>query len=113
MLSAKNRLNKREVERIFRKGANLSESFLYARFLENKAKRSRFAIIVSKKIHSGAVERNRLRRKTYAILQELMPNFSDRNLDMAIGYRSAPKSEEEIAPIIEKDLKKTGNLSKF
>ena len=39
-------------------------------------KSSRFAIVVSKKVHKSAVGRNRIRRRTYEIIRHEMPHFT-------------------------------------
>ena len=39
-------------------------------------KSSRFAIVVSKKVHKSAVGRNRIRRRTYEIVRQEQPFFN-------------------------------------
>ena len=46
-------------------------------------KSSRFAIVVSKKVHKSAVGRNRIRRRTYEIIRHEMPYF-DKTCDAAL-----------------------------
>jgi len=46
-------------------------------------KNSRFAVIVSKKVHKAAVGRNRIRRRVYEIIRDAQPHF-DSTIDLAI-----------------------------
>ena len=47
------------------------------KFIANKKRRqSRFAVIVSKKVHKSAVGRNRIRRRLYEIVRTEQPKFS-------------------------------------
>jgi ribonuclease P protein component len=36
---------------------------------------SRFAVVVSKKVHKGAVGRNRIRRRVYEVIRSELPRF--------------------------------------
>lgn len=38
--------------------------------------KSRFAVVVSKKVHKSAVGRNRIRRRVYEILRQEIPHFT-------------------------------------
>ncbi len=70
MLSAKNRLhNRQDIEKVFRQGRGTHGQFLSVKFLPNNLNHSRFAIIVSKKVSSNAVERNRIKRQVREILR--------------------------------------------
>lgn len=44
--------------------------------IENKKRiHSRFAVIVSKKVHKSAVKRNRVRRRLYEIVRHMLPQI--------------------------------------
>lgn len=66
-------------------------------------KHSRFAIIVSKKVHKSAVGRNRVRRRVYEIIRAAQPHF-DKTIDLAVIVTSgemimAPHQELEQSVI--------------
>lgn len=42
----------------------------------HRRKNSRFAVVVSKKVHKSAVGRNRIRRRVYEIIRYEAPHFS-------------------------------------
>ena len=44
---------------------------------------SRFAVIVSKKVHKSAVGRNRIRRRTYEMLRQIQPHLPE-TTDIAV-----------------------------
>lgn len=46
-------------------------------------KHSRFAVVVSKKVHKSAVGRNRIRRRIYEIIRQELPNM-DEAYDVAV-----------------------------
>ena len=39
-------------------------------------KHSRFSVVVSKKVHKGAVGRNRIRRRVYEIIRQELPKVT-------------------------------------
>lgn len=62
-----------------------------------RRKHSRFAVVVSKKVHKGAVGRNRIRRRIYEIIRHELPAFNGVH-DVAIivvssDVRSLPADE--------------------
>ncbi len=64
MLSKANRLgNKKDIERVFKKGKGFKEDFLILKIVKNNLDRTRFTFIVSKKISTKASLRNKIRRK--------------------------------------------------
>ena len=48
-----------------------------------KRRHPRVAVVVSKKVHKGAVGRNRIRRRLYEIIRQELPKFYD-NQDVVI-----------------------------
>lgn len=71
MLLKKNRVTKKDIEEIFKKGSSVFSSNLNLRFLSNsKEKEPKIAFIVPKTVSKKAVVRNKLRRRGYQIIQK-------------------------------------------
>jgi ribonuclease P protein component len=104
MLSRNYRLTKQNVGRVFKKGRGVSGAFLRIKFMQNRTDHPRFSITCSNKVAPKAVTRNRLRRKTYTILAEIMPKV---NFDIAINYQKLP-NETHIKPALLDIFKKSG-----
>jgi len=100
MLASTYRLRKKEVERIYKKGHFLSQNFLNLRFLENRTNHFRFAIVIPKTVAKLATSRNRLKRKTSVVLENLLPHLSG-HLDCMIIFKKAP-DEIELEPVFTK-----------
>ena len=56
---------------VYRNGQSVRQQYFTLKYIANKRrKNSRFAVVVSKKVHKGAVGRNRIRRRMYEILRQ-------------------------------------------
>lgn len=56
---------------VFRRGSTVRDRFMALRYIKNQRRHSyRLAVTVSRKIHRSAVQRNRVRRRLYAIVQK-------------------------------------------
>jgi len=77
MLKKAERLSRKQLNYIFRKGKKKETDFFIAKFLPGKT--SRFAVVVSATLLAKAVERNHLRQQLYEIIrvdhQELVQNI--------------------------------------
>ncbi len=72
--------------------------YVTVRMIENpRRKHSRFAVVISKKVHKSAVGRNRIRRRVYEILRSQLPAFVQPT-DVAVIVTSG---EALMAPSIE------------
>ena len=69
MLSKSERLTKNQVEAVLAAGRRHSSQYFFATVLA--ASTPAFAIVVSKKTADTAVERNKLRRRTYSAIREV------------------------------------------
>lgn len=103
MLPSSYRLSKQNVVRVLKKGRGFSGAFLRIKFFSNKTDHPRFSVTCPNKVAPKAVTRNRLRRKTYSILSEIMlASSADRpkeNIDIAISYQKLPE-ETQIKPAL-------------
>lgn len=88
----KNRINKKkDFEKIFKNGKSAKGSFLILRFMENGLDTNRFAFIVSKKVSSKAVIRNKIRRR----LSEAVKDFKKENVGKDFVLVALPKIKEK------------------
>ena len=70
MLAEINRLKqKKDIERVFRKGENFKEDFLILKLAKNSLNKVRFAFIVSQKVSKKATIRNKIRRRLKDLAQ--------------------------------------------
>ena len=78
MIGAKLRFHGHGSLRYLYKNSDAVRSRLFTlRIITNPhRKSSRFAIVVSKKVHKSAVGRNRIRRRTYEIIRQEQPYFN-------------------------------------
>ena len=87
MLSRKNRLQKKDIERLFKKGRVARQDSLMTRISPNRTDHSRFAIVISKKVLPLATKRNHARRRIYQIIQDHESFWGNKNMDVAIYLR--------------------------
>lgn len=113
MLSSKQRLPRRQVEYILRKGFQTRSKLFITRYKPNNQTQNRFCVIVSKKVFKNAVDRNYLRRKIYEALRANEKQFllNNSNLDCIIIAKQNSKSlpykeiEEGIQQLLTKITK--------
>ncbi len=89
MLAKSHRLTSNEVGHIIQKGKKYHHEFLFVRVLPSYDQKSKFGIVISAKTVPHAVDRNRIRRQTYSVIQKHTSTtpFPFRTL---ISYRSNP-----------------------
>ena len=76
-LSKKYRLVSRsDFDKVFKEGKAVKGSFLFIKWLANEQGFPRFGFVVPKKVYSGAVDRNRLKR----VLSEIVNPYVKNNL---------------------------------
>ncbi len=76
MLLKKNRVTKKDIEEMFKKGSSVFSPNLNLRFLVNSTeKEPKVAFIVPKTVSKKAVIRNRLRRRGYQIIQKKLSSL--------------------------------------
>lgn len=108
MLPKENRLkNKKDFEKVFKKGKGCGEDFLYVKFLGNSLKDSRFGFIASTKFSKKAVERNKIKRALREAIKKRL-NLIKKGIDVIIiASPGLKKSKEEVLDKkIEKIFKK-------
>ncbi|OGI60356.1 hypothetical protein A2641_01405 [Candidatus Nomurabacteria bacterium RIFCSPHIGHO2_01_FULL_37_25] len=75
MLSKKNRVNTKEVKKIFTKSSFLNSPSFTFRYFKNNNKEIKISFIASKNIAKLAVKRNLLRRRGYSVLKKYIHEF--------------------------------------
>lgn len=84
---------------VYKNGKAFRSRLLTIKLTQNKhRKKSRFAVIISKKVLKSAVKRNRVRRRVYECIQPLIPKLNE-NYDVAFIISSG-----EVAFIDYKEL---------
>jgi ribonuclease P protein component len=83
MFAQKNRIkNKKEFEKIFKKGKGFDSDFLFLKVINNSLEYSRFAVVVSKKVSNKAVIRNKVKRRLREILKKRL--LDKKGLDIVL-----------------------------
>ncbi|HEX6416328.1 MAG TPA: ribonuclease P protein component [Candidatus Saccharimonadales bacterium] len=75
MLSAQHRFHGHgSLRYVYKNGQAVRSHLITVKYTSNPyRKHSRFAIVVSKKVHKSAVGRNRIRRRIYEIIRQELP----------------------------------------
>ena len=96
MLSGKYRFHSRGgVRFVYKNGKSVRGSKISLVYLsENRRRKSRFAVVVSKKVLKGAVGRNRIRRRVYEVIRAEMPKMKEM-VDVVVSIYSR---DVEIMP---------------
>lgn len=96
------RLRKNDIERIYKKGRNVSLDLFLVRFLPNHTSHARFCVVISKKVLPLAVDRNHTKRQIYSLIQKSEVLWKNKSLDIALVLKRYKK--EEINPNVIKIL---------
>ena len=111
MLPKKNRLNKKEVEFIFKKGKTHKEGFLLLKIIKYKElPYSSFSAVVPKKISKKAVERNKIKRR---IRESLRKKLSQIQPGFKGIFIALPEIINQDYKIIDKNINKIIITSKI
>src|SRR5688500_4337336 len=61
---------------VYKNGQAIRSHLITVKYTKNAhRKNSRFSVVVSKKVHKGAVGRNRIRRRLYEIIRQELPRI--------------------------------------
>ncbi len=61
---------------VYKNGQAIRSHLITIKYIKNShRKHSRFAVVVSKKVHKSAVGRNRIRRRLYEIIRQELPHI--------------------------------------
>lgn len=93
MLARIFRLQKKDVEKVYRKGRAIRFNNFLIRTSVNRANHARFAVIIPKKTLAKAVDRNKARREVYNEIFFLKNLWENVSLDVTISFRKYDKLE--------------------
>jgi ribonuclease P protein component len=105
MIAKEQRLAKRQIEYIQKKGSKFENKCFIVKH-KDALENGRYCIIISKKFASKAVERNKLRRQIYEAIRKNQPDSLSQNLILipkkGITDKSFAEIESEIIEIFNK-----------
>ncbi|MBI4032724.1 ribonuclease P protein component [Candidatus Berkelbacteria bacterium] len=78
----------RDFARIYRKGRSARSGFFRISWMDTRALQARVAVVVSRKLSTKAVKRNRIKRQVRAIVTELQPQVLP--VDLVIQIQPQP-----------------------
>ena len=90
MLPRSKRVSIHRFLEVIKKGEIIHSSFFTMRFVKTLSK-SRFAVSVPKKVAKTAVERNKIRRRVYTVLNGLIPQLEHGNYVVLIMKSGSEK----------------------
>ncbi len=106
MILRKNCLKKRkDFLTVFKEGEKIQGRFFYLKFIMKEEDLSRFGIVISKKVLRKATERNKIKRRTRAILREKILK-EKKGIDCVLFFHSVPNSFKILEEEIEKAFKR-------
>jgi ribonuclease P protein component len=96
---------------VYKNGQALRSHLVTIKYTSNPHRQySRFAVVVSKKVHKSAVGRNRIRRRLYEIVRHELPRFHSSH-DVAIMVFSSELislQTEELTEMIQQLFEQAG-----
>jgi ribonuclease P protein component len=99
---------------VYKNGQAIRTHTITIKYVKNPHRHhSRFAVVVSKKVHKSAVGRNRIRRRLYEIIRQEIPHIKSPH-DVAVMVFSSEvmtMPQEELVEAV-KQLFETGGLYK-
>jgi ribonuclease P protein component len=115
MLSFQNRFHGHgSLRYVYKNGQAVRSHLLTIKYIHNPhRKHSRFSVVVSKKVHKGAVGRNRIRRRLYEVIRHELPALKSSTDIVLIVFSSEiiTMSHEELVETI-RQLLSQGTLYK-
>lgn len=95
---------------VYRHGSTVRGQHLAVRFVRNDRRSDyRMAVIVSRKVHKSAVQRNRLRRRIYEIVRTGKPIPTPYDIVVTVfSDQVAALPPEELASLVRNLFKKAG-----
>ncbi len=97
MLPKKRRIQRSDFGQILKTGKSVSSSFLSFKYTRADLFQTSFSVVVSKAVSKKAVERNKLKRRIYAVITKLKNR-------VAPGYRAAFFIKKEAGTLSYKRL---------
>lgn len=100
---------------VYKNGRAIRTHLITLKYVSNLHRRhSRFSIVVSKKVHKGAVGRNRIRRRLYEVIRLELPRIASPH-DIALIVFSSEilaMPHEELASLVQNLFDQAGLYKK-
>ena len=108
MITQELRLKKAtDFSKVYKFGKSYNHTELYIKSLKNGYNKSKFAVVIPKKITKSAVKRNRARRRVYEILRINQPNMtSGYNIIITLKSDLSSLTPKQLTDILLQGLKK-------
>ncbi len=105
MLAKDHRLSKKDIELLFKQGEGFRTPFVFFRTRPTNIPRARFCIIFTKTVKMTSIERNRIRRLTYGVLQKYLEKFrTHRDYAVTITPKLIEQPQKKRREILEQSL---------
>jgi ribonuclease P protein component len=103
MLARSFRLQKKDIERIYKKGQSLRQENFLIRYLVNRSGHCRFSVVISKKVLALATDRNAAKRQIYQIISRSEALYKTKAQDVAIIVKryEGKNLEESLKQVFE------------
>ena len=77
MLAKKYKIkSSKEFQKIYKHSRKLNSNLLFVKFATNNYDISRFGVVVSRKVSSLAVKRNKIKRQIFSVLRDIVKQFN-------------------------------------
>ncbi len=100
MTPKKNRVDSRNIKKIFAEGKTLSSPLFNLRFIKSPLKLARISVVAPKNLANTAAKRNSLRRRGYLALSKHLKDIPPG----IVGALVFKRTEENVA-VLEKEIK--------
>lgn len=101
--------DKKDFERVFKKGKGTRSGFLFLKFVPNGLEKSRCGIVVSQKVARKATARNKIKRRLRAVFWQKLPEIGGGKDLVWVALPGLERSSFwEIGEAVNNLLKKAG-----
>jgi len=91
MLSKNQRISRKNVNYLLKKGLKLNHQYFLVKYCLNKTPQNRYSVVISKKVLPLATDRNHLRRQIYESIQKIPPTSQINSFDTILTVKNLPK----------------------
>ena len=92
MLSKNQRISRKTVNYLLKKGLKFNHQYFQAKYCLNKYHLNRYSVVISKKVLKLATDRNHLRRQIYEAIQKIDTISQLNHFDAIITVKSSPNN---------------------
>lgn len=96
---------------VYKNGQAIRSHLITIKYVKNShRKHSRFAVVVSKKVHKSAVGRNRIRRRLYEIIRQELPQIKTPHDIVILVFSSEVLTlpKDDLAALIQQLFESSG-----